>query len=149
MWVAIATIPLCLVLAGPPAVAQSPTAGEPALAGTFSPAGSLATGRYGHFAPLVPDGRVLVLPGLGVETPAAETAEVWDPATASFSVTGPMVRPTWRYAATTLADGRVLIVGGVSAETSAEVWDPATGTFSATGAPVVPRGGSTLTLLPG
>jgi hypothetical protein len=60
-----------------------------------------------------------------------------------------MVRPTWRYAATTLADGRVRIVGGVSAETSAEVWDPATGTFSATGAPVVPRGGSTLTLLPG
>jgi hypothetical protein len=50
VWVAAATIPLGLMLAGPPAVAQSPPPSGPALAGTFSPSGSLTTGRGGHIA---------------------------------------------------------------------------------------------------
>jgi hypothetical protein len=54
---------------------------EPAATGTFGPAGSLAEARFfGHTATLLPDGRVLVIGGLGVVDILA-SAEVWDPAT--------------------------------------------------------------------
>jgi hypothetical protein len=57
----------------------------------------------------------------------ARSAEIWDPETAYFTRTGPMV--AWRVHphAITLLDGRVLVVGGgegASGERSAEVFEP-------------------------
>jgi hypothetical protein len=74
---------------------------------------------------------------------ALATAELFDPATGSWSSTGSMKYARFGAAAVTLADGRVLVVGcgpsesGVTvadgAADSAEIYDPATGRFSLAG----------------
>ena len=102
----------------------------------------------GQTATLLPDGRVLVVGGqtgtLNGDTfqPPLSSAEIWHPATSSFSPAGSMQLGRERHTATILADGRVLVVGGVGApaadfsDTSiaqAEVWDPATGSFTDAG----------------
>ena len=99
---------------------------------TFGPAGSLAEKRVGHTATLLPDGRVLVIGGEGSDEddPLLASAEVWDPATASFSPAGSLAKGRYVHTATLLPDGRVLVVGGWGVETaltSAEVWDPGDG----------------------
>lgn len=82
--------------------------------------------------------------------PAMATAEIYDPATDSWSPTGPLHYARFGATAVTLADGRVLIVGSavrggmpawnysevqVAEEVfrTAEIYDPATGRFSLTG----------------
>ncbi len=136
-------------LAGPSA---SPSA-DPSLERTASPvpksgdfeAMSMTRPRELHTATLLTDGRVLITGGIGGE----ETAELYDPATGTFSATGSMT--TWREAhtATLLTDGRVLIVGGLQGDTSAELLDPETGRFTATGSMTVARQWHTATLLAG
>jgi Kelch motif. len=74
---------------------------------------------------------------------ALATAELFDPATDSWSATGPLNFARFGAAAVTLADGRVLVVGsgpgasGVSVDDraydSAEIYDPETGRFSLVG----------------
>jgi hypothetical protein len=72
------------------------------------------------------------------------TAELFDPATGSWSKTGSMTYARTGAAAATLADGRVLVFGsgggagsGVTVDdrshASAEIYDPATGRFSLAG----------------
>jgi hypothetical protein len=76
---------------------------------------------------------VLVIGGT-VDYPA--TAEVFDPATMSFSPTGPLtVRGDFTGAL--LPDGRVLAIGGDNSKrgTASQTWDPATGVWTATGSP--------------
>jgi hypothetical protein len=109
---------------------------------TFSPAGTLATGRYEHAAVRLADGRVLVTGGFtdinfGDSTTAS--AEIYDPATHSFSPTGSMTIQRAAQSMILLPGGKVLVVGGngtVRAKT-ADLFDPATGTFTATAAPPV------------
>jgi len=90
------------------------------------------------------DGRYLVAGGagdLGV-SPGLDAAEIFDPTTGIFSLTGSMSRPRMNAWAATLPSGRVLIVGGwydASSATYGEVYNPATGTFSATGPLNTPR----------
>ena len=103
--------------------------------GTFSPAGSLGTGRSDHTATLLPDGDVLVVgsarfPG----EPGLVSAELWDHATGAFRSTGSLSAGRAAHTATLLSDGRVLVVGGYglsgeSAAMAAEIWDPDGGTF--------------------
>ena len=112
-WVATATITLCLMLAGLPAAAQAP-----ADSGTFRSTGAPAEKRALHTATLLPDGRVLVVGGLTIRDPEGyvglASAEVWDPATETFSPTGSLsVARAW-HTATALPDGRVLVVGGAA-----------------------------------
>jgi hypothetical protein len=115
----------------------SAVAWDPATA-SFSPAGSLAEARFAHTATLLSDGRVLVVGGAGSFPPESPTsaghtsAEVWDPATASFSPAGLLTEARYRGTATGLPDGRVLIVGGAFRDDNgswhsspdAEIWEP-------------------------
>jgi hypothetical protein len=137
--------------------------------GTFSPTGSMAVPRQQHTATRMADGRVLIVGGLtgNRATAAGEitlvsyqtaetdhflaTAEVYDPTTGTFRVTGSMSTPHRGHTATLLQDGRVLVVGngGESSPsgTAADLYDPATGKFSKTGSMKSGRWLHTATLL--
>jgi hypothetical protein len=117
--------------------------------GTFSPTGSLNTGRYGHSATLLNNGKVLIAGGANSTSGSLSSAELYDPGTGTFTATGSM-SCACGYSATMLASGKVLFTGGfkgTNAVSTAELYDPATGTFLATGSLVVARAGPSLTLL--
>jgi hypothetical protein len=87
--------------------------------GKFSPTGSMintcnCSGPIGSpgSAPLLPDGRVLV-PDLTTDASSnmIGSAELYDPATGTFSQAGPMSRYRFGFTDTLLADGRVLFAG--------------------------------------
>jgi hypothetical protein len=113
--------------------------------GQFSSAGNLAFRRPGRAVTPLSDGRVLIVGG----TTALVPAEIYDPQTGQFSLTG---TPHLAAAtATLLQDGRVLITGGGPAanQPTAELYDPAQGVFRPTaGSMLVPRGGHAAVLLP-
>jgi hypothetical protein len=113
-------------------------------------AGALGHVRVGHTATLLHDGRVLVAGGItcckagNVPEFFASSAEIYDPATDSFTDTGSMAAPRGLHAAALLADGRVLVMGGaaddeLSPPLTAEIYDPVTGQFSPAGSLQVPR----------
>ncbi len=96
--------------------------------GSWAATGNMSVARDRHTATLLNGGKVLIVGGL------PPTAELYDPATGSFTAAGsPLSSHGLIATATRLLDGTVLIVGGWSAPTSAEIYDPATGTFSVTG----------------
>src|SRR5579884_1509254 len=126
--------------------------------GTFAPTGHLTTERMSHTATLLTTGKVLIAGGDAVLTgwPVWATAELYDPASGTFSPTGKMNHPRVGHTATLLPNGSVLVAGGdsdggnasgASAQASAEVYDPVTGAFVATGGMLVGRRGHTATLL--
>jgi hypothetical protein len=106
---------------------------------TFSAVGPLNTAREYHTATLLPNGNVLIAGGFTVlmngDTPNVGTAELYDPSTTSFTVTGTMVTARVGHTATLLDDGRVLIAGGDDNDgnvlATTEIYDPNTGQFSA------------------
>jgi choice-of-anchor C domain-containing protein len=117
--------------------------------GTYSPAGPLATARYGHTATLLADGRVLVAGGYSSALSTLASAELFDPAKKIWIATGSMYISLTRHTATRLADGRVLVTGGSSGGTSAgaQFFDPATGIWNAANLLATARYGHTATLL--
>ena len=104
--------------------------------GPFAPTGSMITARVGHSATLLPNGKVLIAGGAGSGAAALISAELYDPATRTFSAAGNMASVFGPNAAVLLADGKVLIVGGGRAD----IYDPATGTFAATSTPPLNSG---------
>lgn len=103
--------------------------------GSFSPTGSMTTGRFGAAAAPLPGGRVLVMGGTPNNATDLKSAEIFNPATGAFTPTGDMNTGREFPAAAALPDGRVLVAGGLSsgsATKSAEIYDPATGTWTAT-----------------
>jgi hypothetical protein len=104
---------------------------------TFAPtANRMSTVRYSHAATRLADGRVLITGGITdinlVFFTFTSSADIYDPATNTFTPTGPMTTARYAHASVLLPDGKVLIVGGGQSSTTAEVFDPATGTFTAT-----------------
>jgi len=101
--------------------------------GTFTATGSANRTRTYHTATLLNSGKVLGAGGAY----SATTAEVYDPATGTFTY-APANLSTVRYlhTATLLPNGMVLLAGGdigSVALSSAELFNPATGTFTLTG----------------
>ena len=100
------------------------------MTGAFIPAGSLTEGRVLHSATSLPDGRVLVMGGLGGDYFVLASAEVWDPVTAAFVPAGSLREGRRNPTAVLLPDGRVFVVGGEGDSDyigSAEVWVPSAG----------------------
>ncbi|MER7772294.1 DUF6603 domain-containing protein [Kitasatospora sp. NPDC096140] len=113
--------------------------------GSWTPTGSLLTARKGHQATLLADGRVLVTGGDAVAGPdghdprSLATAEVYDPATGTWTALGPMPGGRRAHRCLALRSGLVLLVGGTggpageAGHRSVTVLDPALGTWTATG----------------
>ena len=124
--------------------------------GTWSVTGSLNKGRYGHTATLLPNGMVLVAGGFNSYPSmyAHASAELYDPASGTWSVTGSLDTARSGHTATLLPNGKVLIAGGVNYVgsfnplASSELYDPGSGTWSAAGSLTTARFRHTATLLP-
>jgi hypothetical protein len=121
----------------------------------FQATGDMGTERAAHTATLLTDGRVLVTGGFN-NTHVLATAELFDPATETFTSTGDMTASRFAHTATLLANGpaatngKVLVTGGSSGLgdlATAELFDPVTGTFTATGSMAEQRSEHTATLL--
>lgn len=134
---------------------------------TIAPTGSLGKPRTGHSATTLPDGRVLVAGGQGLcdtvrdafrgcSLPALQDAEIYDPATGTFTPTGGMSAVQGRTAGLLLPDGRVLVLpmstphpnwasNGGDDSGVVETYDPSSGTF--TEAATTPHRARTATLL--
>jgi hypothetical protein len=124
---------------------------------TFTFTGNLNGLRCYHTATLLNSGMVLIEGG---EQPSGSTfvplgsAELYNPANGTFSVTGSLNAARVGPTATLLNNGTVLVAGGVEfsggtdvAQSSAEVYDPVAGTFATTGRLNSARATQTATLL--
>ena len=126
--------------------------------GSFGPTGSMGVARYAAAAATLKDGRVLVAGGFyddGLGDHYLASAEVFDPATNSFSPAGVMGVARHGAAAAALPDGRVLVAGGDYNDgtdhllASAEVFNPATNAFTPVGDMAVARVRAAAAPLPG
>jgi hypothetical protein len=126
--------------------------------GRWSMTGNLGAGRYGHTASLLLNSRVLIAAGFA-GTPATSSisngAELYDPVTGLWGVTGNLSERRYRYTATLLPGGKVLAAGGISVSSfsefttnTAELYDPVTTRWSRTGSLNINRYLHTATLLP-
>jgi uncharacterized protein (TIGR03437 family) len=122
--------------------------------GTWSNTGNLNTGRSGHTATLLPNGKVLVSGGgyyTGSAFNALNSAELYDPATGRWGLAGNLQTARRNHTATLLPSGQLLVVGvhccGIPVSESAELYDPVTGTWSSAGQLNIGNA-NTATLLP-
>jgi len=112
-----------------------------------------------HTATLLPNGKVLAAGGRTCAAPpptacdfnnVTATAELYDPATGTWTPTGAMAEPRHTTTAVVLQNGTVLLSGGFPGTglRTAEIYDPATGTFRPTGLLGVGRSRQATVLLP-
>jgi uncharacterized protein YjdB len=115
--------------------------------GSFTPTGSMLHARHLHTATLLASGKVLVaggcstadclLPG-GAAGGDMNTAELYDPATGTFTATGDLLHTRHNHTATIIAGGKVFIIGGTSFTNNSgipvsETYEPDTVTGGVTG----------------
>jgi len=106
--------------------------------GRWTETGSLNTARYAHTAVLLNDGKVLVAGGCTSTNCASNTAsaELYDPDSGQWSVTGSLNQARDLHTATLLSNGSVVVAGGfgvTKALASSEIYDPAAGTWMPAG----------------
>jgi len=102
--------------------------------GLWQSAGRMSTLRYFFAATALPDGNILVEGGCnkGNCGTVAKTAELFNPTTRSWALTGSLKTGRDYHTATLLGDGRVLVAGGYTvqgASNSVEIYDSLTGTW--------------------
>lgn len=135
---------LQLTLAASIVAAQSPQ--------TFTPTGSLSTGRNGQRAIQLNDGTILVTGGYDASGNGLASTELYSPATGVFTTSGSLNTACRDCAITLLDDGTVLVTGGYDSSFNdlarAEIYDPATGVFTTIGSLAVARASHTATRLP-
>jgi hypothetical protein len=122
--------------------------------GTFASAGSMVKTQCTSTTVLLPSGKVLIVGGVaptGSGDKATALAQLFNPATGTFSLTGPMTVARNAPTATLISSTKVLVTGGWTAtflrQATAEVYNVATGIFSPTGSMSSKRAGHTATLL--
>jgi Galactose oxidase, central domain/Kelch motif len=89
--------------------------------GTFAPTGSMGTARELHTATLLSNGKVLVTGGIDKAGTVPNihylaTAEVYDPASGTFTAAGNMEIERSDHAAILLLNGEVLVTGGINGD---------------------------------
>ena len=116
--------------------------------GSFTTVGNMNSSRDFPTANLLSNGTVLLVGGfISYQTNlSASSAEIFDPATNAFTLTGSMSTPRTHHTASLLPGGTVLVAGGVPntvngtpAKATAEIYSPTTGTFSPTGSMTTQR----------
>ncbi len=139
--------------------------------GRWSVTGSMRIPRLDNTLTLLPGGNVLATggttsagragSGAGQTIIPVSSAEIYNPATAKWSVTGSMTVARFEASATLLKDGRVLIAGGLGGPgvhsptglqypplSSAEIYDPTVGAFVGAGKMGESRADQVAALLP-
>lgn len=99
---------------------------------SWTPTGSLGTGRSFHKAILLPNGKVLAVGGSNVTSTVYNSAELYDPATGQWNATGSMAVTRQAHTLVLLANGQALVAGKTAGLAGAELYDPATGSWRAT-----------------
>ncbi len=126
---------------------------QPCVAGParFIRAGNLVTPRLDQQAVLLPDGRVLLVGGQDEFNHTLGKAELFDPATRSWTRAANMGSPRRSFTATLLDNGQVLVAGGGDYppfNSTAQLYDPTNDTWTITGNPIATkRAGATATRL--
>jgi len=126
---------------------------------TWTAAPQMPTERVaGHTATLLPGGKLLVVGGVKSAGAGTAAADLFDPASATWTSMAPMNVMRSSHTATLLADGRVLVAGGSTVssvaakgyvnDASAEIYDPVANTWTATPPMTAARAHHTATLLP-
>ena len=145
---AIGTLLLCICCVEPRVRATSRNSGR------IVTTGQMIEARFDHAAVLLDSGQVLIVGGIERNGVMQPSAELFDPVTGRFTITGkPLAQHGWGVTATRLRDGKVLVAGGSTGcdspcyTASAELYDPATGTFAPTGKMTVQRAEARAVLL--
>ena len=123
----------------------------------WSPAGDMREARFHHTATLLPNRKVLVAGGHQLtgdgSTVALSSAELYDPASNSWSKAPRMSVPRDNHTATPLSGGRVLVVGGGTRTAgfvgTAELYDPGGNRWASAGRLFDRRAFHGATALPG
>lgn len=125
------------------------------LTDTWTALASMATRRERHGAALLPSGKVLVAGGRtmaeGTVFSTTNTAELFDPATNSWSPAAPLNAARLAHTMTALPSGHVIVAGGSGTGgrlASVEVYDPATDTWTLLDPMSQPRWNHTATYIP-
>ncbi len=119
----------------------------------WSPTTPMNAGRVLHSVTLLTNGKVLAAGGseAAFNPLLQRTAEIYDPATNGWTLTGDLTTPRITHSTALLPGGKVLVTGGGTTGNSiiggAELYDPATGQWTATGSMKSARVLHTLTLL--
>jgi N-acetylneuraminic acid mutarotase len=123
--------------------------------GLWSRTGTMNVTRRGDTATVLQTGKVLIAGGdppacCGAPTP---TAELFDPSTGTWTLTGSMSVGRFQHTASLLGNGTVLVAGGCTGPcnpntlASSELYDPVAGAWTATGSLVDARQGQSATTL--